>query len=219
MEYKMLKFDDEGLIPAIVQDFKTGKVLMMAYMNEESLRLTIESGYTWFYSRSRKKLWNKGEISGNTQEIMSLRYDCDGDTLLVRVKQKGVACHTGGKSCFYNELYNRESELTGKNTGECNQVDLKASLDSLYDVVADRKSNPKENSYTNYLFDKGIDKILKKVGEESAETVIAAKNNDKNELILEASDLIYHLTVLLVEKGVTYDDIALELEKRSLSDK
>lgn len=199
-----LKFDEFGLLPTIVQEVDTGEVLMLAYVNKESLNKTLESGVTWFYSRSRKELWNKGQTSGNIQELISLKYDCDMDSLLMIVKQKGVACHTGEKSCFYRSIYDKKSE----------EIKLADVLPSIYERVEDRKKNPKAESYTNYLFDKGLDKILKKVGEEAAETIIAAKNQNTNELISEVSDLLYHLTVLLVEKDVTYEDIALELFKR-----
>lgn len=204
MDINELKFDDNGLLPAIVQEYRTGTVLMLAYVNEESLDKTIETGTTWFYSRSRKELWNKGQTTGNMQELMSIFYDCDKDSILITVKQKGVACHTGEKSCFYRTLHHNKND----------ELKLSDILPKIYERVADRKRNPKPNSYTNYLFDKGIDKILKKIGEESSETIIAAKNQDKNELIYEASDLLYHLTVLLVEKGINYGDIALELSKR-----
>ncbi len=159
-----IKFNDQGLVPAIVQDINTREVLMMAYMNEESLRLTLETQKTWFYSRSRGKLWNKGESSGNTQAVKKVAYDCDGDTLLVEVEPAGPACHTGERTCFYSDLYVDESASESKPLPQ-----------KLYDLIEDRKLNPKEGSYTNYLFDKGIDKILKKVGEEASEVIIASK--------------------------------------------
>ncbi|WP_207740727.1 bifunctional phosphoribosyl-AMP cyclohydrolase/phosphoribosyl-ATP diphosphatase HisIE [Alkalibacter mobilis] len=202
MNIDSLKFDEKGLIPAIVQDAKTSEVLMMAYMNQESLEKTLETKTTWFYSRSRQKLWNKGETSGNVQNVVSIDYDCDEDTLLVKVDPTGPSCHTGNYSCFYRNL-----------SGEGNMAD-RNMLYKLYEIIMDRKKNPKEGSYTQYLFEKGVDKILKKVGEESAETIIAAKNDSKEELVYEASDLLYHLTVLLVECGVTMDDIMKELENR-----
>ncbi len=204
MNIKELKFGPDGLLPTIVQEYGTGEVLMLAYVNEESLNKTIESRTTWFYSRSRKELWNKGQTSGNTQELVSIKYDCDMDSILMLVKQKGIACHTGEKSCFYRSLYNDKDE----------EIRLADILMKVYEKVEDRKKNPKAESYTNYLLDKGLDKILKKIGEEAAETIIAAKNQDKNELIYETSDLLYHLTVLLVKKDLTYEDIALELSKR-----
>lgn len=199
---KDIKFDEKGLVPAVVQDAETGAVLMMAYMNEESLLKTVESKQTWFFSRSRNELWNKGATSGNTQEVVEMSYDCDGDTILVKVVQNGVACHTGEYSCFYNSIV--ESE---KKPG----YDV---LDRLYALIKDRKENPVEESYTNYLFDKGVDKILKKVGEESAEVIIGAKNDSQEEVIYEASDLVYHMVVLLVEMGISITDIKAELNNR-----
>lgn len=202
MDLSNIKYDEKGLIPAIIQDVNTNEVLMMAYMNKESLKKTMETNKTWFYSRSRQNLWNKGETSGNFQDVRSISYDCDGDTLLVKVIPEGPSCHTGNNSCFFNTIVEGE------------KTESAAILKQLYKTIEDRKSNPVEGSYTNYLFDKGIDKILKKVGEENAETIIAAKNNSKEELIYEASDLIYHLLVLLVNQGVSLEDIFGELEKR-----
>ncbi|SDJ85500.1 phosphoribosyl-ATP pyrophosphatase /phosphoribosyl-AMP cyclohydrolase [Natronincola ferrireducens] len=176
---------------------------MLAYMNKTSLTKTLETGETWFWSRSRGELWHKGATSGHTQQVKEIRYDCDGDALLIEVIQKGAACHTGEKSCFYNDLYTTE-----KNEGRA-QI-----LQDLYGIIEDRKANPKEGSYTNYLFDKGMDKILKKVGEETAEVIIAAKNPAKEELIYETSDLLYHLLVLLKEKEVPLEDIFQELQSR-----
>jgi phosphoribosyl-ATP pyrophosphohydrolase/phosphoribosyl-AMP cyclohydrolase len=175
---------------------------MMAYMNEESLKKTLETNTTWFYSRSRQKLWNKGETSGNFQNVVSIDFDCDEDTLLVKVIPQGPSCHTGEYSCFYRNI-------SGKHA-----IQSENMLQTLYKIVKDRKETPKEGSYTQYLFDKGVDKILKKVGEESAETIIAAKNQSKEELIYETSDLLYHLMVLLVNQGVKLDDIMEELKKR-----
>lgn len=203
MNMETLKFDEKGLIPAIVQDANTSQVLMMAYMNKESLEKTLETGTTWFYSRSRQQLWNKGATSGNIQHVVSLSVDCDEDTLLVTVQPAGPSCHTGEISCFFRTLF-----------GTLPQTPKKDMLHILYEIVRDRKENPKEGSYTQYLFEKGLDKILKKVGEESAETIIAAKNKVTEELIYEMSDLFYHLTVLLVEQDVTLDQILLELEER-----
>jgi phosphoribosyl-ATP pyrophosphohydrolase/phosphoribosyl-AMP cyclohydrolase len=194
-----IKFDEKGLIPAIIQDSTSGQVLMMAYMNEESYKKTLETGDTWFYSRSRQELWNKGATSGNTQKVKELSYDCDGDTLLIKVEQKGPACHTGEKSCFFNRV------TEGKSMG------LGEVLGALDDTLKDRKANPVEGSYTTYLYKEGVDKILKKVGEESAEVIIAAKNPDRSELVYEASDLIYHLLVLLNERGVELDEIKDQL--------
>lgn len=197
-----VKFDESGLVPAVVQDYKTGKVLMLAYMNEESLKLTIKTGKTWFYSRSRDKLWNKGETSGNFQYVKEINLDCDGDAILIKVDQVGNACHTGNRSCFFNEIKSGEKCLNYK------------VLYDLEDRILDRRKNPKEGSYTNYLFEKGIDKILKKIGEESAEVIIAAKNQDRYETVYEMADLFYHCLVLLNEKDIKLDDIFLELIKR-----
>lgn len=172
---------------------------MLAYMNKDSVKLTLETHIAHYYSRSRKELWKKGETSGNIQEVKGFFYDCDGDTILLKVNQTGVACHTGEYSCFFNNVGAAE--------------DYKNTLGDLYKVILDRKTNPKEGSYTNYLFNEGVDKILKKVGEESSEVIIGAKNN-REELIYEASDLIYHLMVLLVNEGVTLSDIYEELTKR-----
>ncbi|PLX33725.1 MAG: bifunctional phosphoribosyl-AMP cyclohydrolase/phosphoribosyl-ATP pyrophosphatase [Clostridiales bacterium] len=198
-----LKFDEKGLIPAVVQDNATGQVLMVAYMNGQSIEKTLETGTTWFYSRSRKRLWNKGETSGNVQKVVSIDYDCDADTLLVKVDPAGPACHTGNTSCFYRRLYQSES-IESKD-------DI---LVMLARVIKERKTGGDENSYTRYLFDKGIDKILKKVGEESAEVIIAAKNEGTDELVYEAADLIYHLMVLLEEKNTNIDAVKKELSGR-----
>lgn len=194
-----VKFNQDGLVPAIAQDVGTGEVLMLAYMNEEALRLTKETGIAHYYSRSRQALWKKGETSGHIQEVKGIYYDCDGDAVLLKVNQIGAACHTGNYSCFFNE--------------EKGYKDLSNTIKDLYKVIIDRKKNPQEGSYTQYLFDKGIDKILKKIGEEAAEVIIGAKN-DKQELIYEASDLIYHLMVLLVNEGVTPSEIMEELRGR-----
>ena len=198
---KDIKFDENGLVPAVVQDINTKKVLMLAYMNEDSIKKTLETGLATYYSRSRQELWTKGLTSGNTQKLIKMSYDCDGDTILLEVDQKGVACHTGEYSCFFNETFKDEAYS-------------EFSLKDLYDQIVDRKSNPVEGSYTNYLFDKGIDKILKKVGEENAEVIIAAKNTDVSELQYELSDLVYHAMVLMVERGLTLEDIMNELKKR-----
>jgi len=202
MDLSKLKYDEKGLIPAIIQDSDSSAVLMRAYMNEESLKKTLETNTTWFYSRSRQKLWNKGETSGNFQNVVSIDFDCDEDTLLVKVIPQGPSCHTGEYSCFYRNI-------SGKHA-----IQSENMLQTLYKIVKDRKETPKEGSYTQYLFDKGVDKILKKVGEESAETIIAAKNQSKEELIYETSDLLYHLMVLLVNQGVKLHDIMEELKKR-----
>jgi phosphoribosyl-ATP pyrophosphohydrolase/phosphoribosyl-AMP cyclohydrolase len=197
-----LKFDDKGLIPAIIQDYTNGQVLMLAYMNEQSLRKTMETGQTYFYSRSRDELWHKGETSGHFQNVKGMSYDCDADALLIKVEQMGAACHTGHRSCFFNTVI--EQPDVGKED----------VLAELYDVIVDRKNNPKEGSYTDYLFEKGIDKILKKVGEESAEVIIAAKNGVYDEVRWEVADLFYHVLVLLVQQGMTLDDIYAELKGR-----
>ncbi|MBQ9624834.1 MAG: bifunctional phosphoribosyl-AMP cyclohydrolase/phosphoribosyl-ATP diphosphatase HisIE [Clostridia bacterium] len=202
MDFSMIKFDEKGLVPAVVQEADTKKVLMLAYMNEESLKKTIETKRTWFFSRSRNELWNKGATSGNVQDVVSVSYDCDGDTLLVLVKQTGVACHTGAYTCFNDYLYEGE---------EKEAADI---IQRVYDRVMDRKNNPKEGSYTNYLFDKGIDKILKKVGEENAEVIIAAKNNARDEIVYETCDLIYHTIVMMIDRGVSIGEIKTELNSR-----
>jgi len=201
-----IKFNEKGLVPAIVQDYKTGEILMQAYMNKESLGKTMDTGRSWFYSRSRDELWEKGATSGNIQEVKEIYYDCDGDCLLLKIRQKGAACHTGNRSCFYRSLWSADNSAKSINFGEIFQ--------KLYNKVGERKENPVEGSYTCYLFEKGIDKILKKVGEESTEVVIAAKNESKEEAIYEISDLIYHLTVLMNYMDVTYEDIGAELLNR-----
>lgn len=197
-------FIKNELIPAIIQDAGTGSVLMLAYMNEESLTKTLESGTTWFYSRSRACLWNKGAGSGHIQHVKIIKYDCDKDTLLISVNQVEAACHTGAYSCFDDNILYGEEEPADANV-----------LKNLYKTVADRKSNPEKGSYTCYLFDEGLDKILKKVGEECSETIIAAKNSDNNQLILEISDLIFHLMVLMNERNLPFEDILKELAQRS----
>ncbi len=199
-----LKFDEKGLIPAIVQDSKTGKVLMMAYMNKESLDITIKEGRTCFYSRSRKELWRKGETSGNVQRVVSIRADCDGDCLLVSVNKDGPACHTGSESCFFNEIHEGAETFT---------------FEGLYELIKGRKYEPKEGSYTTYLFEKGMEKILKKVGEECTETVIAAMKKDVRETVFEICDLAYHVMVLMAEMGITPDDVRNELAGRHVVDK
>ena len=200
-----LRFDDQGLIPAVVQDALTGEVLMLAYMNKESLTISIEEGRTCFYSRSRQKLWRKGEESGNIQRIAEISADCDGDTLLVKVYKRGPACHTGQESCFFQRLY--KSELPS------------VSASALYELLKSRKEELPKDSYTTYLFEKGLDKILKKIGEESTEVIIAAKSNDKEEAIYEIADLYYHIMVLMVESGITVSDVMQELASRHIIDK
>ncbi len=210
-----IKFDERGLVPAIIQDFQSGQVLMMAYMNEESLRKTIETGKTWFYSRSRQQLWMKGETSGHIQTVKDMCYDCDEDCLLIQVEQSGAACHTGHYSCFYRNASGEEVEPIVFDPDQVyNPQGNAAILYELYNVITDRKANMPAGSYTTYLFEKGLDKILKKVGEENAEVIIAAKNRSKEELVYESSDLIYHLLVLLVEQGIYLEDIFAELKSR-----
>ncbi|MBC3887705.1 bifunctional phosphoribosyl-AMP cyclohydrolase/phosphoribosyl-ATP diphosphatase HisIE [Acetobacterium paludosum] len=204
MDLTTIKYNDAGLVPAIVQDYNTRQVLMMAWMNEDALKQSVETKKATFYSRSRQQLWVKGETSGNTQTIISIDYDCDGDTLLIQVIPAGPACHTGNTSCFYRNIMTDEKNALGN-------IDI---LPKLFALIADRKENPVEGSYTNYLFREGVDKIGKKIGEESAETIIAAKNNDPNELIYESSDLIYHLFVMLNNQGVDLESIFKELTKR-----
>lgn len=207
LDIELVNFNESGLVPAIAVDAANGEVLMMAYMNRESLGLTLETGIAHYYSRSRQTLWKKGETSGHTQEVESIAVDCDEDTLLLKVNQTGAACHTGNRSCFYREF--------AKNDGNAASVAAAGSIiRDLYKLIAERKISPVEGSYTNYLFTKGIDKILKKVGEESAEVIIAAKNHSKPEMTYEISDLVYHTLVLMVEEGVQIDDILSELQSR-----
>lgn len=203
MDFSQLKFDANGLIPAIAQDAETNQVLMLAYMNRESIEKTLETGYATYFSRSRRQLWRKGETSGHTQRLVAMRYDCDGDTLLLTVRQTGAACHTGAKSCFFNEVYVDE--------------DAPATADVLaqdYATIADRDAHPVEGSYTNYLLGKGVEKICKKLGEEASETIIAAMKGSKEEVTYEAADLLYHLMVLMYQQGVTLNDIWAELARR-----
>ena len=204
MQFSEFKTNADGLIPVVVQDYKNDEVLMVAYMNEEAFDKTMESGYMTYYSRSRNELWLKGETSGHYQFVKKVMVDCDNDTLLFKVKQLGAACHTGNRSCFYTELAAKEYDETNP-TLVFNEV---------FDVIKDRKENPKVGSYTNYLFDKGIDKILKKCGEEATEMVIAAKNPDSEELKYEISDFLYHMMVLMVECGLDWEDITKELANR-----
>jgi len=210
-----LSFNDKGLIPVIVQDYLSNEVLMLAYMNQEALDLTLATEKMHYYSRSRKKLWLKGETSGHYQYMKELSIDCDVDTLLAKVEQVDAACHTGNYSCFFREI-NDKGVINDKKPIRSNirTSDNSSVLQELYDLIADRKLNPVDGSYTNYLFDKGIDKILKKVGEEAAEVIIAAKNNSKEEITYEVADLFYHLCVLLVDNDVTLEDIFKELDSR-----
>ncbi|WP_455949948.1 bifunctional phosphoribosyl-AMP cyclohydrolase/phosphoribosyl-ATP diphosphatase HisIE [Eubacterium sp.] len=198
------KTNSDGMIPVIVQDYKTDKVLMLAYMNEEAFNNTVKTGKMTYFSRSRNELWIKGETSGHYQYVKELYMDCDVDTMLAKVRQIGVPCHTGADTCFFNELIKKEYDNT-------NPMNV---FEDVFNVILDRKANPKEGSYTNYLFDKGIDKILKKVGEEATEIVIAAKNPDPQEVKYEISDFLYHVMVLMAEKGVTWKEITKELSRR-----
>ena len=201
-----LNFDEKGLIPAIIVDSDTKKVLTLAYMNRESLAITIEKGLTCFWSRSRSELWLKGETSGNYQHVVSITADCDMDALTVVVRKDGPACHTGADSCFFNEVYASDTEQA-------------FSLESLMELIAGRKTEMKEGSYTSYLFSKGIDKILKKVGEESTEVIIAAKAGDRAETIYEIADLTYHVMVMMIEMGISLDDVMAELRSRHVIDR
>ena len=204
MNLDKLKFDEKGLIPAIVVDDETGKVLTLAYMNRESLQISVEKGLTCFWSRSRKELWLKGQTSGNYQHILSITADCDGDALEVRVKKEGPACHTGAESCFHNPVLGEKVE--------------KFQLEGLYQLLQSRKKELPEGSYTTYLFQKGLDKILKKVGEESTEVIIAGKAEDRAETIYEIADLAYHVLVLMVQMGISVEDIREELASRHVID-
>jgi phosphoribosyl-ATP pyrophosphohydrolase/phosphoribosyl-AMP cyclohydrolase len=199
-----LKFDEQGLIPVIVQDAETNKVLTLAYMNQESYELTLKDQLMTFYSRSRKELWRKGETSGNYQHLVSLKLDCDQDALVAKVKKEGPACHTGAESCFNDVLYGKDKQET---------------IDALYELVKGRKEAPQEGSYTSYLFEKGIEKILKKVGEESTEVVIGAMKEDRSETVFEISDLVYHVLVLMVEMGIDVTEVRQELANRHVVDK
>lgn len=205
LQWEDLQKNPDGLVPVIVQDCRTGEVLMMAYMNEEAYGQTLRSGRMTYFSRSRRELWLKGETSGHFQYLKSLTADCDKDTLLAKVSQVGAACHTGSKSCFFNEIVKKETEEAA------NPLQV---FEEVFDVIKDRKIHPKEGSYTNYLFDKGIDKILKKLGEEATEIVIAAKNPGASEVKYEISDFLYHMMVLMAEKDITWEEITRELANR-----
>jgi phosphoribosyl-AMP cyclohydrolase / phosphoribosyl-ATP pyrophosphohydrolase len=200
-----IRFDEKGLVPAIVQDADTKEVLTLAYMNQESLTKTLETGETWFFSRSRQELWHKGATSGNTQSVVSVKYDCDQDAVLVLVEPKGPACHTGAVSCF------TEGVVTERTTSSLGDYQILQTLERL---IIEREKDRPEGAYTTYLFEKGVDKILKKVGEEASEVIIAAKNRDKEELKWEAADLLYHLQVLLVEQGLPFKEVLKTLEER-----
>lgn len=201
MQFEEITFDANGLVPAVAQDARSGEVLMLAYMNRESLQKTLDSGLATYYSRSRKALWQKGETSGHVQRIVSIAYDCDGDTLLLKVEQEGPACHTGEHSCFFRQLSG--DSPAGPEV-----------LQGVADVIADRKANPKDGSYTTYLFEKGIEKIAKKVGEEATEVVIAAMQDNREELVYESADLLYHLLVMLEAKRVSLHEVWAELRGR-----
>ncbi|WP_153730789.1 bifunctional phosphoribosyl-AMP cyclohydrolase/phosphoribosyl-ATP diphosphatase HisIE [Sporosarcina obsidiansis] len=201
LDLNSLKFDDKGLLPAIVQDDRTGEVLMLAYMNKEAIEKTLETNETWFYSRSRQELWNKGATSGNRQQVKRISLDCDQDTLLIQVTPLGPACHTGEKTCFFKTVTETE-------------VSLREVVYEVMDEIADRKKNPVEGSYTTYLFKEGIDKVLKKVGEETTEVVIGAKNADKEEVSNEIADLIYHTLVLMNILDVNLSDVQQVLRER-----
>ena len=205
MNIDELKFDANGLIPAVVQDYFSKQVLTVAYMNRESLKISMQEGRTCFFSRSRQQLWRKGETSGNTQDIVTIKADCDGDALVVEVIKKGPACHTGAESCFFNPVYQSEEHQD-------------FSVEALYQLLEGRKTHPKEGSYTTYLFQKGIDKILKKVGEECTEVIVAGKGGDKEETIFEIADLMYHVMVLMVEMGIQPKDVFAQLESRHVVD-
>ncbi len=204
MNLNELKYNEKGLIPAIVTDARTGKVLMLAYMNSESLEITINEGKTCFFSRSRNELWRKGATSGNVQEVVSISTDCDKDTLLVSVIPAGPACHTGEESCFFNSILENGAPFT---------------IDGLMELILGRKTNKKDGSYTTYLFEKGRDKILKKVGEEATEVIIGGKADDKAETIYELADLMYHALVLMADMGISVDDVRKELASRHVIDK
>ena len=206
MNINELKYDEKGLIPAVVVDFFTKKVLTVAYMNKESLQITLDEGKTCFFSRSRQQLWRKGETSGNTQKVVKITADCDLDALTVEVIKAGPACHTGADSCFNEVIFDDENSSS-------------FSADALFELIKGRKIDKKEGSYTTYLFEKGIDKILKKVGEESTEVIIAGKANDKKDTIYEIADLYYHVMVLMVEMDISIDDVMSELASRHVIDK
>jgi phosphoribosyl-ATP pyrophosphohydrolase/phosphoribosyl-AMP cyclohydrolase len=201
-----LKFDEKGLIPAVVVDYETNEVLMVAWMNKESLEISMKEGKTCFWSRSRQELWRKGETSGNLQHIVTIKADCDRDTLTINVKKDGPACHLGTDSCFTDEVYVSDTPAS-------------FSMDALMRLIEGRKTERKEGSYTTYLFDKGIDKMLKKIGEESTEVIIAGKAGDKKETIYEIADLTYHIMVLMIELGISLEDIKNELAARHVVDK
>ncbi|BEP28580.1 bifunctional phosphoribosyl-AMP cyclohydrolase/phosphoribosyl-ATP diphosphatase HisIE [Helicovermis profundi] len=206
-----LKYDSAGLIPCIIQNNTTNEILMLGYMNEESLKLTLFSNTVWFFSRSRQELWNKGATSGNYLHVVSISSDCDNDTILVKANPDGPTCHTGSNSCFFNTIKDVETSNDNNNSTKTSNL---AFLEKLYGIINERKNNPLEGAYTTYLFNEGIDKILKKIGEESSEVIIASKNNDNKEIISETSDLVYHLFVLLNYFDITITDVINELSSR-----
>lgn len=206
-----VKYDDKGLVLAVAQDYHSKKVRMVAYMNKEALEKTLETSEVYYFSRSRNEIWLKGETSGYFQYLKGISVDCDGDALLLQIEQKGgISCHTGQATCFYQELTENVSMVINREKASTSDD----ALTKLYEIIIDRKKNPVEGSYTNYLFAKGIDKILKKIGEESSEIIIASKDKNKEQVVFEISDLIYHLTVLMAEFEITWDDIKTELDKR-----
>lgn len=209
-----LRFDGQGLVPAVVQDVSSGRVLTLAYMNRNALELSIQHEETYFWSRSREKLWHKGETSGNTQKIVRIDVDCDGDALLISVQPRGPACHTGQESCFHEEVCKTTPSQPNPYVGSAAKSELSPVVERLMEVIKSRKQQMPEGSYTTYLFTKGLDKILKKIGEESAETIIAAKNKSKVELTSESADLLYHLLVLFVNEGLDVEEVWTELERR-----
>lgn len=215
LDLSQLKFDSDGLIPAIVQDAESGEVLMMAWMNGEALEQTVQTGLTHFFSRSRQKLWQKGESSGHVQEVVQILYDCDADCILVRAHQKVAACHTGHRSCFYRDLAGREVSETVFDAGKVyGDRDSREAFDRLYGIIADRKKNPVEGSYTSKLFSGGLDMIGGKVLEEAGELVEASREKGPGEVLHEAADLVYHTWVLLADAGVTPEDVRRELSRR-----
>jgi len=211
-----VKFDERGLVPAIVQDADTGEVLMLAYMNAESLRLTFETGETWFWSRSRRELWHKGATSGNVQRVVDVRLDCDGDAILVRVRPAGPACHTGARSCFFRRLEagGRKTEGVERGAESGERGAGGEVLERLWKVIQDRKANPREGSYTCSLFEKGAVEIAKKVGEEGVETAVASLGEDDERVLYEVADLVYHLMVLLASRDLTWAQVEQELASR-----
>ncbi|MDD4796858.1 MAG: bifunctional phosphoribosyl-AMP cyclohydrolase/phosphoribosyl-ATP diphosphatase HisIE [Eubacteriales bacterium] len=198
-----VRYDEKGLVPAIAQDAATNDVLMLAYMNADALKATLESGCATYFSRSRQTLWKKGETSGHTQKVREIWYDCDGDALLLKVEQTGPACHTNAYSCFHNPLTARDGQSVSFGL-----------LREEYELICDRREHPVQGSYTNYLFDKGVDKMCKKIGEEAAEVIIAAKNPDVQELQYEVADLLFHTMVVMAQRGLSWDDVLTEIKKR-----